>query len=167
MAADSFYRGCRSSEHFIKVSETNFKVSPTAFFPDERFLSDKDTYDTSICWKDDDNALSFFYRNDKKKNEGNNIKHGISEIDSIKAMKNIVALHVQDIVTLNHFSDPGDSENVYHGNVSFDKYFRSKLEERFPDLKKKGRLRLVCDRIAMAEKDFYTPHDLQCMFPEE
>ena len=82
-------------------------------------------------------------------------------------MRNVMDGDFQDIVSLNHDLDPGDPENHYHGNICFVKDFRFMLEVRFPELTKKGRLRLVCNRIAMAEKSFYTPHDLQCMFPEE
>ena len=166
MQADSFFRGCRHSEHY-KTSGSSFCVSPSAFFPNDKILSEYGTYDTSVCWRDDDQALQFFYTNDKKIADGENTKHGISEIDSAAACRNIIDAGFQNIVSINHYPDPGDPANIYHGNISFIANYKELLKERFPEMPKKERLRQIGNCFAMAEKSFYTPHDLQCMFPEE
>ena len=165
MQADSFFRGCRHSDHHNK-SNPAFKVTPKAFVPVDRKLSDNGTYDTSICWRDDDHALQFFYNNDKKISNGENTKHGISEIDSDAACRNIIDAGFQNIVSLNHHPDPGDPENIYHGNISFVENYKELLADKITDMPWKQSLRLVCNCFAMAEKSFYTPHDLQCMFPD-
>lgn len=166
MQADSFFRGCRHSDHLNK-SNSAFKVTPKAFIPVDRELSDNGTYDTSICWRDDDQALPFFYANDKKISGGENTKHGITEIDYPSAYQNIIDADFQNIVSLNHFPDPGDPANTYHGNISFVENYKELLAAKFTDMPPNQSLRLVCNCFAMAEKYFYTPHDLQCMFPEE
>jgi len=166
MQADSFFRGCRHSDHHNK-SNSAFKVTPYAFFPNEKVLGDKGTFDTSIYWHDDDHALAFFYNNDKKNSFGENTKHGITEIDFPSAYQNIIDAGFQNIVSLNHYPDPGDPDNIYHGNISFVSNFREILDERFPGMPKKEKLRQVCNCFAYAEKNFYTPHDLQSMFPEK
>lgn len=167
MLRDSFFRGCRADEHKNKSSDASSVISASAFYPDERQLSPKNTFDTSICWRDDDNALSFFYSNDRKKFQGNNTRSGISELDFSMVQRNLKDHDLLDIVSFNHDEDPTDKENTYHGNISFHRDYMIFLEQKFPDMGKKARKRQVCEQIALAEKSFYTPHDLQCLFPEK
>ena len=164
---DSFYRGCRSEEHLNKSTDASSIISASAFFPDERNLSSNDTYDISICWKDDDGALSFFYHNDREKFNGNNTKSGISEIDYPIAFRNINDAGLSDLISFNHELDPGDPNNTYHGNISFHKDYLQILNERYGFMGKKARRRQICEHFSLAEKHFYTPHDLQCMFPDK
>lgn len=167
MSENNFFRGCRAEEHQNKSTDASSIISASAFYPDERKLSPNNTYDISICWQDDDGALSFFYHNDKKKYEGKNTQSGISELDCDLAKRNLQDLGLQDLISFNHEKDPGDPDNTYHGNICFRQDYLNLLQEKYPKMGKKARRRQICEQIAMAEKCFYTPHDLQCMFPEE